>query len=198
MSKFKLLLPTILMIIFEAAIGTLLLIDGKKFTQVVFVIFGVLLLICGVITLISTLLASRKGGTLSVSRLILSIILLAVGGFFSAASGSVLSVVSTVTLIIGIIMTFNGMLKLVDYLSFRKVSEVKWIGIIASVVTIILGIVVAFNPFGATEAIWKILGILIIVSAALDIISLITFAFALKHMPKQATVIEAEFKDVEK
>lgn len=194
MTKFKRLLPTILMLVFEAAIGVLLLIDGEKFTEIVFIIFGVFLLICGIITLFRGLMAGRNGGSISLSQIVLSVILLAVGAFFTAASGSVMSIMSTVTLAIGVIVTFNGMLKLVEYFSFRKTGGVAWFAIISAIITIILGIVIAFNPFGATEVMWVILGILILVSAALDVISLIVFSVALKKTPDE--LIEASFKDV--
>ena len=58
MAKFKKLLPTILMLIFEVLIGVLLLIDGEKFTEVIFIIFGILLLVSGLISLISTMIRS--------------------------------------------------------------------------------------------------------------------------------------------
>ena len=61
MKIFKRLLPTILMLIFEIAIGVLLLIDGEKFTEVIFIIFGVFLLISGLATLIRCLFAGRSG-----------------------------------------------------------------------------------------------------------------------------------------
>lgn len=195
MEKFKRLLPTILMLVFELAIGILLLIDGEKFTEVIFIIFGVFLLIVGLITLIRSLMASRNGGAIPMLPLILSVILLAVGGFFTAASGSVLSIMSAVTLVFGIIVAFNGMLKLVDSMAMRKDNARVWFAVVAAVVTVILGVVIAFNPFGATEMMWTILGIMIIATAVLDIISLIVFGVALKKMP--TNVVEVEVKDIE-
>ena len=197
MSKFKRLLPTILMLVFEVAAGVLLLIDGEKFTQVVFIVFGVFLLLCGIITLILSLLAGRNGGTMSMGQLIFAVVLLAIGAFFAAASGSVMSIMSTVTTLLGIIVAFNGMLKLVEYFSFSKYSGgVAGFAIVSGIITIILGILIAFNPFGATQAMWTILGVLILVSAGMNIISLIIFGAALRRMPNEV-MVEADFKDID-
>ena len=195
MEKFKRLLPTILMIVFELTIGILLLIDGEKFTQVIFIIFGVFLLICGLITLIRSLLAGRNGGSIPMLQLVLSIILIAVGAFFAAASGSVMSVMSAVTLVIGIIIAFNGMLKLAEYVSIRKSGGVSWFAVVGAILTIILGIVIAFNPFGTTALMWTILGVMLIVSVIFDIISLILFGVALRSIP--ATTVDVEGKDID-
>ena len=195
MEKFKRLLPTILMIVFELTIGILLLIDGEKFTQVILIIFGVFLLICGLITLIRSLLAGRNGGSIPMLQLVLSIILIAVGAFFAAASGSVMSVMSAVTLVIGIIIAFNGMLKLAEYVSIRKSGGVSWFAVVGAILTIILGIVIAFNPFGTTALMWTILGVMLIVSVIFDIISLILFGVALRSIP--ATTVDVEGKDID-
>lgn len=191
MAKFKNLIPTIIMLIFELVIGVLLIINGEKVTQVVFILFGVLMLICG------SLLRSRNGGELSMSQLVLSIILIGIGAFFIAASGSVMSVVSSFTLIIGIIMAFNGILKLVEFFTIRRAGSVAWFAAVGAIVTIILGLVIAFNPFGATQVMWTVNGILIIVSAVFDIISLIIFGAAMKKVPiAKQNVIETDGEEV--
>ncbi|WP_405345092.1 DUF308 domain-containing protein [Ruminococcus sp.] len=198
MAKFKNLIPTIIMLIFELVIGVLLIINGEKVTQVVFILFGVLMLVCGIISLIASLLRSRNGGELSMSQLVLSIILIGIGAFFTAASGSVMSVVSSFTLIIGIIMAFNGILKLVEFFTIRRAGSVAWFAAVGAIVTIILGLVIAFNPFGATRVMWTVNGILIIVSAVFDIISLIIFGAAMKKMPPitRHDVINTKGKEV--
>lgn len=197
MSVLKRLIPMMLVFVFEIVIGVLLLIDGERFTQVVFIIFGVFLLIGGLLMLIRSLLQSRNGGAIPMGQLVFSIVLLAIGAFFTAASGSVMSVMSAFTLAIGIIMAFNGMLKLAEFFAIQKQSGTgaAWFAAVGAVITIVLGIVIAFNPFGATGVMWTILGIMIIVSAVLDIISLIVMGVALKNA--DVTVIEAEVKDID-
>lgn len=187
------------MLIFEGIVGTLLLIDGEKFTQIVFIIFGVLMLIAGLISLILSLLGGRNGGSISTPQLVLSIVLIGIGAFFTAASGSVMSIMSTVTVILGIIIAFNGMLKLAEFFTLRKAGPVMWFAAVGAIVTIVLGMVIAFNPFAATGMMWTILGILILVSAVFSLISLIIFAIAMKKAPADVkeNVVDTAGEEIE-
>ena len=131
--------------------------------------------------------------------LLLSIVLIGIGAFFTAASGSVMAVMSTVTVILGIIIAFNGMLKLAEFFTLRKAGPVMWFAAVGAIVTIVLGMVIAFNPFAATGMMWTILGILIIVSAVFSLISLIIFAIAMKNTPTivKEDVVDADANEVE-
>ena len=188
MEKFKRLLPTLLMLVFEIAIGVMLLIDGEKLTGIIFIIFGVLMLVGGIINLIVCLVKARKGGTLETMPLVMSVIMIAIGGFFTAASGSVTQVVSTITMIYGVIMTINGVIKLADYLAFRTFAAYgNGFIVFSAVLSILFGIVIAFNPFGTALVIWTLLGIALLVSAGLDIITLIIYGKALRQIKAEAS-----------
>ena len=193
MEKFKRLLPTILMILFEVVIGILLLIDGERFTGVIFVIFGVLMLVLGLISLIRTLLAARGGNVISSFALVMSIILITIGAFFTAASGSVLGVVGFIATIYGLILVISGVFKLADYLTLRAAGIGSGFAIFSVIISIVLGILIAFNPFGTAQIFWTVLGIMLIASAVLDIISLIIFGNAMKKA--DFTYVNVEYKD---
>ena len=182
MKRFSKLLPTILLIIFEIAVGVMLLIDGEKLTSIIFIGFGSLLLIIGLISLISAIVKGSKEGSIQTLALIISVLMIAIGAFFAAASGYVTQIVTTVTLIYGIIMIISGVIKLADYFAFRKTTlRVSGFVAFSAVISIILGIVFVFNPFGTALVIWTILGIALLISAALDIITLIIYSRAVKQ-----------------
>ena len=193
MEKFKRLLPTILMILFEVVIGILLLIDGERFTCVIYVIFGVLMLVLGLISLIRTLLAARGGHVISSFALVMSIILITIGAFFTAASGSVIGVVGFIATIYGLILVISGVFKLADYLTLRAAGVGSGFAIFSVIISIVLGILIAFNPFGTAQIFWTVLGIMLIASAVLDIISLIIFGNAMKNV--DFTYVNVEYKD---
>jgi len=182
MQTFKRLLPTILMLIFEVVVGILLIANGEGFTKVIFIIFGGLTLLGGIVTLIVSLLSGRNGRSIPMLPLIVSLLMIAVGGFFLAASDSVLAVVSAMTLVLGLIMASNGIFKFFEYFYIKKVAPVSPLALISAIVSIIVGFVIAFNPFKATEAMWIILGAIVIVSAVFDIISLIVLGAAVKNV----------------
>jgi len=193
METFKRLLPTIVLIIFEVVIGIMLIIDGKALTGTIFLIFGVLMLIAGIASLIFSLVNAKKTGTLQTMPLVMSVILIAVGGFFTAASGTVTEVVSTIAIIYGIIMTINGVIKLSDYLAFRAFTERKnGFVLFSAILSIVLGLIIGLNPFGTTVVIWVILGISLLVSAALDIISLFIYAKLLNEHKAKAAKAQAK------
>lgn len=177
MKKFIQILPTILFVIFEAAVGTLLLIDGEKLTWLIFIVFGSILLIIGIISLIMALVKGKKTGVIGTGQLVLSVLMIAFGGFLTAASGSVREVVSSIALIYGLILIIGGVLKLADYLAYKGATGVgNGFVVFSAVLSILFGMIIAFNPFGTATVIWTIMGIAVLASAVLDIISLIVYA----------------------
>ena len=182
MSKAKYLIPTILLIIFEAAVGTLILIDGERFAQIIFIVFGVVMFVCGVVALIRSLVSGRNGGSINGGALAVSLLMIAIGGFFAAASGSVVGIFTAMTLVFGIILIVDGIFKLTEYLTFRSMGPIGFFGIFSSILSIILGIILAFNPFGSTVVMWTVTGIMLIATAIVDLISLIVYAVALKNV----------------
>ena len=182
MEKFKRLLPTILMIVFEIAIGIMLLIDGERLTYLIFIIFGSVMLVAGIISLISALIRGRKEGIQPLA-LAVSVIMIAVGGFFAAASGSVMQVVSTVTFIYGIILIISGVFKFADFMAFRSMTDsLSGIVLVSAILSVIFGFVIAFNPFGAAIVIWTLMGIGLLVSAFLDIITLVIYGKVVRQL----------------
>ena len=181
MQTFKRLLPTILMILFEIFAGVMLITNGEGFTKVIFIVFGSLTLVGGIITLLLGLFGKATGG-LQTMAIIAGLIMVAVGGFFAAASDSVLSVVSSFSLAVGIIMVIEGFFKIFEYVSFRRFSPISGVAVLSGVITIIIGIIFAFNPFAATEAMWVILGVLVLVTALSDLIALIFIGSAMNKI----------------
>ena len=181
MSKAKFLIPTILLIIFEAVVGTLILIDGERFAQIIFIVFGIVMFVCGVIALIRSLRGGRKGGSINGGALAVSLLMIAIGGFFAAASSFVIGIFTAMTMIFGIIMIVEGIFKLTEFLTIRANGPSGFFGIFSAILSIILGIILAFNPFGSTVVMWTVTGIMLIATAIVDLISLIVYAVALKN-----------------
>ena len=182
MQTFKRLLPMILMLIFELAVGIMLIINGEAVTKTVFIIFGGLTFVGGIVTLIASLLKGRNGGRMPLPALIAALIMIAVGGFFVAAIDSVLEVMAAVTVVLGLIMATNGLFKFFEYFYIRSIFPISPVALISAIVSVIVGFVIAFNPFAATESMWVIIGILIIVSAVFDFIGMIMMGSAVKKV----------------
>ena len=186
MKTFKRLLPMIIILLFEIAVGIMMLINGALLFHIIFWVFGILLLIGGIITLIRAIVVGRKEETAAVGTwaLISAIIMIGIGGFFIAIGANPDPFLAFIAVIFGIIMAINGMFKVAEYASIRKSGTVNGFVIVGAIITIILGIIIAFNPFGP-ELMYLIFGIMILVSAVLDVISLIIFAKAMKEYEDQ-------------
>lgn len=193
MSTFKRLLPIIILCIFEFIVGVLVLTNGETFFRVVFIIFGILLFVGGLITLIRSLMEGRKGGTMPMFPMILSLFMIGFGAFFTAASSAVLAVMTAFTLVAGIMMFIDGIFKIIEYFTLRG-EGVTGIGLLLfdAIVTILLGILLAFNPFAATLAEWIIIGVSMIVSAVFDVIAMIVLAIKFKNTKVAVVDVKVE------
>lgn len=193
MSTFKRLLPIIILCIFEFIVGVLVLTNGEAFFRVVFIIFGILLFVGGLITLIRSLMEGRKGGTMPMFPMILSVFMIGFGAFFTAASSAVLAVMTAFTLVAGIMMFIDGIFKIIEYFTLRG-EGVTGIGLLLfdAIVTLLLGILLAFNPFAATLAEWIIIGVSMIVSAVFDVIAMIVLAIKFKNTKVAVVDVKVE------
>ena len=188
MSIFKRILPMIILCILEAVAGILILTNGETFFSVLFLIIGIFLLVVGLITLIKSLLGGRNGGSIPMFPMIASLFMLGFGAFFTAASGAVIQFMVAFTLVAGCFMLVNGIFKLIQAFALRGEGVPIGFLIFDAILTILLGIVMAFYPFGATVAKWVIIGVMMIVSAVIDLISMIVMAVKLKNTT--VTVVE--------
>lgn len=187
MEKFKKIMPTILMILFELAVGVLLLIDAEAFTTVVFTVFGIILIVLGIVMLIRYL-HDRKSDEASPLTLATAIFELIIGAVFAFGSSLIIGVIALTTLIYGIIMVISGIFKLSDYITLRTAHiPVSGFALLSAIVSVALGIVIVFNPFGTTIALWTCMGIVLIVQAVIDVISIM-----MAHRIAKALNVEAK------
>ena len=195
MNKFKSLIPSILILLFEAVIGVLMIIFGERFNQAIIIAFGALMIIGAIVTLIRGLIARRKEGGNGAAPITAALIMALIGIFFVAASGFIMP---AIMLVLGVIMAINGIFKISEFFLLRREGNTSVFNLISAIITIILGFVIAFNPFGASDVMWKIVGILITVSAAIDLIALIYIFVKLKKVPQKTVDVEGKEVDDQK
>ena len=194
MEKFKKLLPTILMIIFELAVGILLLINGEQFTIIVLIAFGAILIVSSVILLIRYL-KERKAAAkdpagrsrASVITLIAAVIIFIFGAVFAFGSSLLYGLMQLVLIFYGAVMIVKGVFKIVDFISLRKEKySVSVLHLVIGILSILLGGLIVFNPFGALYVVYTITGIYLIAEAVLDIVALILSAKKSKALKADA------------
>lgn len=218
MKKIKKMLPAILMILFEIAVGLMLLIDPEKFTIANFIIFGAILIICAVILLVRYLkerkaadeyakvkdkAAKRNGGRekneevkVSVIPLIAAICTFVIGATFAFGAGALYNVAALLFVFYGAIMIVKGIFKIADFASLRKEgSGVSWLQLVIGILSIIMGIIVMINPGNARDFVFVLSGASLLVEAALDIVALVLSYRISKKLEAEAEVIEVEDDD---
>ena len=183
MSRFKVLLPAILITLFEIAIGVMLIINPVAFTRATIIILGVLLLILGIIFLVRFIKAKKaeEGG---VGSLVGAIVALILGLIFTAFSGGVLGVVMNfLPVVYAVILLIFGINKIVSFFVAKNSDHsVSWLNLISGAAALVLSIVIIFYPAESTVTVWIITGIGLLVEAAFDIIAIIHTAVLMKKV----------------
>lgn len=171
--KAQFFLPMIFLAILEVLVGIFLLVNPEGITKVFIVIFGVIMLIIGVFGLISYL-RGRKNGENRIGGLIGTIIALVLGLISIFASNWILTLVSLLAVVFGILLILGGIVK---FSSFAQVKKSGLVGsgtvlmLISGIIMIIFGVILVIRPFGTIELLLRIAGILLIIEAVLDLIS---------------------------
>lgn len=176
MKALKQSLPIILMLLFEITVGIMLLINPESFTNMIIILFGVVLLLIGIVDLIKFFAARKKGKT-NILTIIASVISLILGIICAFFSPFVMSLFAVIAIVYGVILIVSGVFKAQNYLQSRKEEhKLSIVTIISAVLSIILGIIVAVNPFGTTIIMWRFTGIVLLVESVVDCAAVILSA----------------------
>lgn len=175
-------LPIVLLIALEIVIGIFLLVNPEGFTRAVIIIFGIVMLFTG-ISLLIRYLRGKKNGTVGSGTLVLSIIALIIGAICTFASGVIIGLISIMAIIYGIILIVAGCFKIQSFLDVRRAGLTNTgtiLMLISGIIMIIFGIILVFHPFGTIEVLLQIGGVILIIEAVIDLISLVMLARSAK------------------
>jgi len=112
------------------------------------------------------------------------------------------AIASIIPFILGILIVINSTAKIDYSFKLRKNKNNLWVStLIVALVALICGVLLIFNPFAGAEFITKVIGIILVVYAILDIVSTIRISKELKETfgkvkedkkKLKDTVVEAE------
>lgn len=161
-------IPVILFILFELAVGILLLVDGDALTTTVLICFGIILMVIGAVYLIR-FLRERGAGKANYLTLIMSVLSLFVGAVCVIFPGFVKGLFTVIAIIYGVILIVMGVYKTKTYNDAKSEgASPSFLTLISAVLSLVLGVVVIVNPFKADGALYVFAGISLIFEAALD------------------------------
>ncbi len=166
-------------IFFEVYAGIRLLTNPVDFTSSVVYIFGIIMIIVGLISVFRALKiksSSQLPYRLGLFGGIIDVIIGVVCVFFTQ---NVIALFPVLIMIYGIVMIVAGIHKIRNYLALKDFGiQRSWLVIVSAILSIILGIIVFFNPFTATATGWTVTGIFLIAEGVCDLFVLI-FSFFL-------------------
>ncbi|MBQ6520344.1 MAG: DUF308 domain-containing protein [Anaerolineaceae bacterium] len=169
-------LTIVVLIFFEVYAGIRLLTNPVDFTASVVYLFGIIMLIVGVVSVIRALQAKAKSNLPYRLGLFGGILDIIVGVLCVFLTDKVIALFPVLIMIYGIIMVVAGIHKIRNYLVLKDLGfRFSWLVIVSAILTIILGVIVFLNPFTATATAWTVTGIFLIVEGVFD---LFTFIFS--------------------
>ena len=182
MKKMSLKVGGFLFCVVEIAVGVLLLIDAANLIAMILKVFGVLIGIIGILSIIRYFLAPAAEA--SRSQGLMNGLVLGLVGFYCVFRTDVLvATLSILTLIFGMLLLIIGFGKLQLMTDSLRLKKRGWLlHLLAAAVSVGLGIVILINPFEVAN-LWRFIGIAMIVDAAFEL--LITFFASRKPRPKK-------------
>lgn len=191
MSRLNFAMGKLILLLFEAAVGIVLLINPIGFATVFITVVGVLLAAVGLVFILQyfrsePLEAQKSQGLLKGCCALL------VGLFCALNTQWFINAFPFLTVIHGIVILFTGIIRVQWAVDMLRLKLKRWyIAAGGAVVSIALAVVIFANPFGVAEAIWTFIGISFLVDAAADLAVLI-FSGRLEKEPKREIVLAEE------
>jgi len=172
MKTLKINIPVILLILFEVAVGILLLVKPESFTAAVITCFGIILIAIGIVYLIRYLRDKKAVGAANPITLMLSILALIIGCICALLTNWVLGLFAVVAVIFGVILIICGVYKVKVLFDARKEAlPVSFVSILSAILSVILGVIIVVNPFAAAKTVWRFVGLSLLTEAVIDFIA---------------------------
>ncbi len=158
----------ITLIVVELIAGLLLLIRPEGFARGIIILFGLAMLAGGIWGLIKNRAASNPlWFSASITATVLGLIC-------TIASGFILSIFAALAIICGIIIILIGVYKYRSYQYIKALGEEPpAIILISAIAAVVLGVIVVLHPFNTMGVLLQFMGLILVVEAVLDGISLL-------------------------
>ena len=175
-TKYLRLLTLAAFIFFEVYAGVRLLTNPVEFTNRAIIVFGVVMIIIGIVSLIRSLKAKSAGLPYTLG-LVGAIFDLVIGVICIFLSSNIVALFPFLAMIYGVIMVIFGINKIRQYAILHDIHMPNvWILLIAGILSIVLGVIVFLHPFETTELLWAWTGYFLIFEGVFDLFALI-FSF---------------------
>lgn len=197
MSRLNFAMGKLILLLFEAAVGVVLLINPIGFATVFVTVVGVLLAAVGLVFILQYFRSDPLEAQKS-QGLMKGCCALLVGLFCALNTQWFIDAFPLLTVIHGIVILFTGIIRAQWAVDMLRLKLKRWyIAAGGAAVSIVLAVIIFVNPFGVTKAIWTFIGITFLVDALADLAVLIFSGKREKESTKQEIDIPAENEEAE-
>ncbi|MFR6092167.1 MAG: HdeD family acid-resistance protein [Faecalibacterium prausnitzii] len=171
----------ILMSLLYLALGIFLLMVPGTALNVVCCALGGVVLACAAVQLVRYFVVER-GVFQSQLTLISGLVCLALGAFLIIRSDVVVRVLP---IVFGLFVIFDSLGRIQNALELRRCGYPSWkIFLLLAVLSVVLGIVMVVDPFGTMETLVMAIGLILILEAALNLLSALYTMLAVRRFMK--------------
>lgn len=164
---------SLIMCLFELAVGILLLLDPVGFTSGIIIAAGVALILMGLIRAYKYFRMTPEEGAKS-QALAMGLVALLAGVFCVTCSQWFVVTFPVLTLLYGIASLVTGLVKIQRTVDILRLKEQNWLlSAIGAVLSVAGGVIIICSPFGSTAVLWIFTGISLIAEAVFDAAALL-------------------------
>ena len=146
-------------------LGIVLLVWPGQSTQVVCMVFGIVLGGFGLIQII-LYLATKEKTMVSHSMMMLGVVLAVIGGWIVLKPETI---IKAVPMIVGILIVIHGFHNAVQAIDLKKMQyDNWWVALLLSLLTVALGVVLICNPFTIVDTVVRIIGAFLVYDGLSD------------------------------
>lgn len=172
MKTLKQELGAICFCLLQILLGILLLINPIGFTSGIITVFGIVIIVSGIVSIIryfhTDAVEAAKNQTM-----LKGLVALLAGGFCVTRSYWFIATFPILTILYGIVVLITGLGKIQWMTDMIRMKKKKWfLAAISAVTAIACAVVILSNPFTSTAVLWTFTGISLIVDAVFDIIAI--------------------------
>ena len=173
MNKFSRNSGSLLMCVVEIIIGVLLLINPIGFTTGIIMVFGAILSIWGIASLIAYFKDAPDFATRG-NQLSKGLLLICFGLFCLLKSEWFIVTFPLLTVIYGIFSLVTGVSKIQWAVDMLRLKQKFWfVTLCSAVLTLIFSFLILANPFASTAVLWTFIAVTLIVEAVVDLVAFI-------------------------
>ena len=175
MERAKPFLPMIIIIILEVVLGIFLAINPLGFTEVLIKLIGIILLVGAVVGVVH-LISNLKNHQPIVGSIIGVALALVFGLICLLGTGWIIGLISLFAWLYGLILIVMGIVKFASFAQVRSAGlndKTSYLVLISGIIMLIFGVILLFHPFGTIEVLLRIGGIVLIVEAVFDLVTMI-------------------------